>query len=1021
MIPLFGDEKRRKINLGGSRSVSSHEAVLSQAKAQRTERQNIRRRQESALRIQAWWRGTHEARIVRRRLIARFQEDIRGLDGLRCLVLVAGNEEMLGQWSATVVNDGEAGPARESWLVLIRQAAVLLLQSVADSPQSHNAPNHLRILGALLSTAKTSAVLGPHGPELSLDITRHLLRHDYYRHLSAAFSNIPIDEKKTPSLPLLVPLLTHPLSNFADSYPDMYAQAFLALFQHIFPLPLLPNRLPLSSLSELSARLPLSSVSVIAPFIPDLVSILPVESKVHVISNLLAFTPPRYPKLPPAAIETYLQLIVALMNSLPPHALEPPTPGASIQAVKRPDDSDSEVEAPSDLFTISSSAPLPSLPALDSRTLKRLQTMVSPSHITALSAVTQHPATNRPLFYNFLFSVCTVWPTRADSVLSNSVLSTGGGLIRELYRGYVRSSPLGRDDSAAALMDPAHASQWPLLLLLTDLYNQALLTMGDDEFFSSVRDTNAPRNPLSLDELISFSRQLLNIAFILYWREDQAGVQEGSLPGFSLKWVDVREKITRCLQAIHARDSRKPFTPPNHWHMISQTEIHSFVEAAVVEELQLLQPVGARPLTKRQISFLSPRLGVLHNIPFAIPFDVRVSIFRSFVQSDMAMHGVDRHSFVGFRNRQRIAVRRGHISEDGFNKLENVDLKKPLEIEFIDQFGEVEAGIDGGGVFKEFFTELCKEVFDTNRGLWLTNKNNELYPNPHSYATEPTNLDWYRFIGRVLGKALYEGILVDVAFAGFFLAKWLGKQSFLDDLASLDPELYQGLIFLKHYTENPEDLSINFAVSEDGACPADVPGLAHLFVEFGVSKTVDLCPNGSNIPVTRENRLAYIYRMSHYRLTKQIRLQSQAFFEGLSEMIDPKWLRMFNQQELQILLGGVNAPIDVEDLRANTVYGGLYDNDHPTIVAFWNVVNSFDQDQRRALLRFVTSVGRPPLLGFKGLVPNFSIRDAGESQDRLPTASTCVNLLKLPRYNSERVLREKLLQAIFSGAGFDLS
>lgn len=60
----------------------------------------------------------------------------------------------------------------------------------------------------------------------------------------------------------------------------------------------------------------------------------------------------------------------------------------------------------------------------------------------------------------------------------------------------------------------------------------------------------------------------------------------------------------------------------------------------------------------------------------------------------------------------------------------------PVEITFVDQFGAEESGIDGGGVFKEFFTELCKEAFDTNRGLWLANKENELYPNPHSYARE---------------------------------------------------------------------------------------------------------------------------------------------------------------------------------------------------------------------------------------------------------------------------------------------
>ena len=45
-------------------------------------------------------------------------------------------------------------------------------------------------------------------------------------------------------------------------------------------------------------------------------------------------------------------------------------------------------------------------------------------------------------------------------------------------------------------------------------------------------------------------------------------------------------------------------------------------------------------------------------------------------------------------------------------------------------------GIDGGGVFKEFFTDLSKEVFDSDRGLWLANKKNELYPNHGSYATE---------------------------------------------------------------------------------------------------------------------------------------------------------------------------------------------------------------------------------------------------------------------------------------------
>jgi hypothetical protein len=79
------------------------------------------------------------------------------------------------------------------------------------------------------------------------------------------------------------------------------------------------------------------------------------------------------------------------------------------------------------------------------------------------------------------------------------------------------------------------------------------------------------------------------------------------------------------------------------------------------------------------------------------------------------------------------------------------------------------------------------------------------------------SLAWYRFVGRILGKAIYESILVNVVFAGFFLAKWLGKQSFLDDLTSLDPELYQGLLFLKRYPGNPEELSLNFTIAIEGA------------------------------------------------------------------------------------------------------------------------------------------------------------------------------------------------------------
>ncbi|KJA15318.1 hypothetical protein HYPSUDRAFT_194398 [Hypholoma sublateritium FD-334 SS-4] len=1044
MIPTFGDEWKRKINLGGASSSATPASILNRVQAERAARAEHKQRTESAIRIQAWYRGVVDARAAKEKMRRLFQKDILGLTGLRCLVLIGTDVDALAMWSDAVVKGGPDQvfvPARSihrtSWLVLIRQVAVLLLKAVAETPESPNSTLYLSVLNTLSSANAATAALAADGPPACGLITEYLVDHEFYRLLAQAIERIPIEAKSSPNLPGIISLITNPLSTFPHD-SSRYAQSLTQIFVSILTLPLLPNRLPLAHLPKFTSALPLTTLDVIAPQVPAILASTSVSDKIHLASNLYMFTSPQYSRLSAPAFETYLSISAYLFHSFPSAIFKPkPTKSrAAPKAGERLADWENEdTDADSTHETRVSVVPSffqpmpPPPPIIDPKTLKRLEKIITQQHLSALISTTQFKSALFLPLVSYLFSLGRAWPEKDQEKIFNVVLANiGGGLVRELYRNVVRRSVLGKEENSGSVMDPANASQWPPLLFLADLYSQALLTMGDDEFFGtagqgSASASRAIRNPLTLDELISFSRQLLNIAFTLFWRDDvTTGVlqtqpqatQVVGPPGVRCSWEVVREKVTRCLVGIHARDSRKPFVPVDHWLVTSQLDMNSFVEAAVLEDQQISSPTQplARALSKRQIAAMSPRLGILNNIPFAIPFEVRVAIFRNFVAHDMAArghgHGFRRgfNPFAPHGGKARVAVRRGMVAQDGFDRLGEVDMKAPVEITFIDQFGQEEAGIDGGGVFKEFFTSLCKEVFDTDRGLWLANKKNELYPNPHAYATEPHSLNWYRFIGRILGKAMYEGILVDVGFAGFFLAKWLGKQSFLDDLSSLDPDLYNGLIFLKHYDGNLEDLALNFTMAIE---------------EFGLTKTVDLIPNGSNISVTKENRLTYIYLVSHYRLSKQIKQQSEAFFEGLSEMIDQKWLRMFNQQEVQILIGGVNSPIDLDDLRQNTNYGGLYDDAHPVIVTFWNVVNSLDQEQRRALLRFVTSCSRPPLLGFKELIPLFSIRDAGVDQNRLPTSSTCVNLLKLPRYETERTLREKLVQAINSNAGFDLS
>ena len=132
---------------------------------------------------------------------------------------------------------------------------------------------------------------------------------------------------------------------------------------------------------------------------------------------------------------------------------------------------------------------------------------------------------------------------------------------------------------------------------------------------------------------------------------------------------------------------------------------------------------------------------------------------------------------------------------------------------------------------------------------------------------------------------------------------------------------------------------------------------------------------------------------------------------------------MFFPDEVQLLItGGIEEEIDVDDLRRNTIYHGFTDRD-PYIQEFWKVVKALSPEEKEKFLSFVTGCNRPPLLGFRYLQPQFCVHqvvlDRGEK--RLPTASTCMNMLKLPHYGGDfQRLRESLVYAINSGAGFNL-
>ncbi|XP_045771011.1 ubiquitin-protein ligase E3C [Maniola jurtina] len=501
-------------------------------------------------------------------------------------------------------------------------------------------------------------------------------------------------------------------------------------------------------------------------------------------------------------------------------------------------------------------------------------------------------------------------------------------------------------------------------------------------------------------------------------------------------WAHLFKVCTQLLRALYARDARLGFCSTLCGWGVGGAHPGSPVSDAWIAAGPVVPGDGAEaalaaartPRSARPYRAYVPRLAqsdhdegppftikelrtvtILREIPFVVPFSTRVLIFQGLLIREKHEHWYEMTNFNEGPS-IIISVRRTHLYEDAFDKLSpdnEPDLKLKLRVQLINQAGAEELGVDGGGLFREFLSELLKSAFDPNRGLFRLTKDNMLYPNPGVHLLYDDFPMHYYFVGRILGKALYENLLVELPLAEFFLAKMCStREPDVHALASLDPALYRGLLMLKsHRREDVPDLGLDFTIVSD---------------ELGEQRIEELKPGGANIPVTAENRIEYIHLVADYKLNRQIRAQCNAFKRGLTSVVNAEWLRMFSCRELQLLISGAEVPIDIDDLRTHTQYGGGFSETHPTVQCFWRVLEQFTDEQRRQLLKFVTSCSRPPLLGFKDLQPPFCIQSAGAT-DRLPSASTCMNLLKIPEYHSEHLMSEKLLYAIQSGAGFELS
>jgi E3 ubiquitin-protein ligase HUWE1 len=457
--------------------------------------------------------------------------------------------------------------------------------------------------------------------------------------------------------------------------------------------------------------------------------------------------------------------------------------------------------------------------------------------------------------------------------------------------------------------------------------------------------------------------------------------------------------LTRFLPSIEAffvangsfkRELEKTDREDTHtMHLVGGNKLYDFVEA---------NNILLNALVRNNSGLLEKGLKNLIHLPrcrMLLDFDVKRHWFKLQVRR-LRQQANRRYGSI------RLHIRRDHVFEDAYHQLvlRNADeMRGRLHITFRN-----EQGVDAGGLSREFFGILAKEIFNPNYALFTSTEDGCTFqPNPNSNVN-PDHLSYFRFVGRIVGKAVADGYLLDSHFTRSLYKHMLGREPTHHDMEAIDPDYYKNLKTILEYNLGDLCLDLTFSVEDHS---------------FGRNQVVDLIPNGRNIPVTEENKAKYVSLVCQNRMTTAISSQIKAYLDGFYELVSKDLIQIFTPRELELLISGL-PDIDVHDLKKNTDYNGWKATDRQ-IEWFWNVLFSLSRNQKAAFLQFVTGSSKVPLAGFGELpgmrgVQKFSIHKTGGSAGALMSAHTCFNSLDLPVYKSEQELRDKLLYAINEGA-----
>ena len=350
------------------------------------------------------------------------------------------------------------------------------------------------------------------------------------------------------------------------------------------------------------------------------------------------------------------------------------------------------------------------------------------------------------------------------------------------------------------------------------------------------------------------------------------------------------------------------------------------------------------------------------------------------------------------------------LFKDSYNSLSNItpeQWRSNFEIEFI---GEI--GVDMGGLKREWLSILIEEILKKDYSLFsLSEEGNYKYtidPNSGSFD-KIEHLNQFEFIGKIIAKALYDNMvynsntLLNCHFTGIIYKFITNTPISYRSMQDYDPKLYETL---------KELLTNDYTGKETERTFAD------LQENFGEMKIIDLIENGRNIEVTENNKFDYVQKLCKVRLYENIEPQIEALLKGFYSIIPKDLITIFNFREIENIISGY-PKINVDDWKKNTIYEG-YTEDSPVIKYFWEIIESYTNEQRAEVLQFVTGTSKLPINGFNGMENRFQISREPDAK-LLPRASTCFNKLLLPEYSTKEILKKRLECALEKGREFGLA